>query len=153
MSTTFYGPWVVVLGLNQFDVDLPKRFVISGSENADGIYPVAFGNALVMLVEGAKWQLEIQHISPFDPVVPNGWEPAVVDESMRFVLGDGLIVELRSFARLPVPTPTVFDAQGLMEFTCTSMDPEINPIPTANPFSFTIGEGTTPTGNDYGARY
>ena len=33
----------------------------------------------------------------------------------------------------------------VMTLTCTSMDPEINPIPRANPFSFTIPEGTVPT--------
>jgi hypothetical protein len=144
MATTFYGPWYVVLSLA--DLDFAKRFVISGSENADGIYPVAFGNTLVLSVQGAKWQIEIQYISPFDPA---GWEPAFVDESRKFVLGDGLVVQLDGSARIPVQDPPLFDPQlHLMRLICTSMDPEINPIPTANPFSFTLGEGPYSGGDD-----
>ena len=137
MSTTFYGPWYVVL--SRADFRFAKRFVISGSRNADGVYPVALGNTLVLLVEGARWEIEIQHISPFDSSV--GWQPSFVDESIRFVLGEGLIFELDGSIPIPPRDPPFFDPQlHLMRLTCTSMDPEINPIPSANPFNFTLGE-------------
>lgn len=145
MATTFYGPWYVVLSLP--NRRFAKRFVISGSDNADGIYPVNSDNPLVLSVEGAKWQIEIQYISIF---IPAGWESAFVNESMKFVLGDGLIVELNGSARIPVMDPPLFDPPiHLMRITCTSVDPDINPIPAANPYSFTLGEGSD-SGYEYG---
>lgn len=134
MPTTFYGPWYVVLG--QVNSHTSQRFLISGSDNADGIYPVAFGNVLVLSVQGAKWQIEMQYW-PFDQGA--SWRPSDVRESMKFVLGDGLTVQLDGASRPPVLINPQFRNLVL---TCTSMDPEINPIPTANPYDFTIPHGS-----------
>ena len=64
MATKFYGPWYVVLGL--VNSHFSQRFLISGSDNADGIYPVRYGNTLVLSVQGSEWQIEMQYF-PFDP--------------------------------------------------------------------------------------
>ena len=64
---------------------------------------------------------------------------------MKFVIGDGLIVQLDGAARPPVLINPQFRNMSL---TCTSMDPDINPIPTTNPYSFTIPEGTY-SGSDH----
>lgn len=146
MATTFFGPWYVVLGL--VNSHFSQRFLISGSDNADGIYPVAFGNALVLSVQGAKWQIEMQYF-PFDPGA--SWRPSDVRESMKFVLGDGLIVQLDGAARPPRLINPQFRNLAL---TCISMDPEINPIPAQNPYDFTIPEGTySGGGHCYGQRH
>ncbi|MGB7069967.1 MAG: hypothetical protein WBD22_10785 [Pyrinomonadaceae bacterium] len=132
MATTFYGPWHVVLGL--VNSHFSQRFIISGSDNSDGIYPVAFGNTLVLAIQGGKWQIEVQYF-PFDP--GSTWQPSDVRESMKFVPGEGLILQLDGAARPPVLINPKFHNLAL---TCTSMDPEINPIPTANPYDFTFSE-------------
>ena len=63
MATTFYGPWYVALG--KVNSHFSQRFLISGSANADGVYPVAFGTSLVLSVQGATWRIEMQYF-PFD---------------------------------------------------------------------------------------
>ena len=132
MATTFYGPWHVVLGLVNFHFS--KRFIISKSDNADGIYPVVNGNAIMLSIQGGEWQIQIENL-PFDPGA--SWQPSIVRESMKFVLGEGLIVQLDGLMRFPDSHDLPFH---IVTLTCTSMDPEINPIPTANPFSFTLGD-------------
>jgi hypothetical protein len=144
MATTFYGPWYVVLGRvhSQFR---QQRFIISGSDNADGIYPVTFGNALVLSVQGTQWQIQME-IIPLAIILEGvPWEPSLVRESMKFVLGEGLVVQLDGSFQFEAPDPPTL----VMTLTCTSMDPEINPIPTANPFSFTLGEGSYSGGDNY----
>ena len=140
MATTFYGPWHVVLGRVNAEFS-QQRFVISGSDNADGIYPVTHGNTLVLLVQGAEWRIRLE-IIPLAIVLPGGqWEPSIVRESMKFLVGEGLIVQLDGTFQFEAPDPPT----PVMSLTCTSADPEINPIPSANPFSFTLPEGTVPT--------
>jgi len=139
MATTFYGPWYVVLGV--VNSHFSQRFLISGSDNADGVYPVQFGNRLTLSVQGTKWQIEMQYF-PFGAGA--SWQPSDVRESMKFVLGDGLIVQLDGGARLPVLINPQFRNLAL---TCTSIDQEINPIPTANPYSFTVPEDTNSGGD------
>jgi len=144
MATTFYGPWYVVLGRVHFQFR-QQRFRISGSDNADGIYPVTFGNTLVLPVLGAKWQIQMEGV-PFaiaSAGVP--FEPSIVRESIKFVLGEGLIVQLDGAFQFEAPDPPTV----VLTLICTSMDPEINPIPTANPFSFTLGERSPGGGDDY----
>jgi len=63
---------------------------------------------------------------------------------MKFVLGEGLIVQLDGTFQFELPDPPT----NVMSLICNSMDPEINPIPTANPFSFTLGEGSYSDGDD-----
>lgn len=137
MATTFYGPWYVVLGRVHFQFR-QQRFRISGSDNADGIYPVTLGNTLVLPVLGAKWQIHMEGV-PFaiaSAGVP--FEASTVRESMKFVPGEGLIVQLDGAFQFEAPDPPTV----VLTLVCTSMDPEINPIPTANPHSFTFPEGT-----------
>jgi hypothetical protein len=134
MATTFYGPWYVVLG--QVAGHFSQRFVITGSDNADGVYPVRFGAGLVLAVQGSKWQIEMQYF-PFDPGA--SWRPSTVRESMKFVAGDGLIMQLDGAARPPELINPQFHN---LTITCTSMDPELNPIPGTNPYDFTIPHGS-----------
>jgi hypothetical protein len=132
MATIFYGPWHVVVG--RVNSHFSHRLVISGSSNVDGFYPVAYGSPLVLTVQGARWQIEMQYF-PFEEAAT--WQPSDVRESRMFVPGDGLIVQLDGGARPPVVVNPQFNNLAV---TCTSLDPELNPIPTANPYDFTIPE-------------
>jgi hypothetical protein len=141
MATKFYGPWYVVLGL--VNGHFSQRLLITGSDNADGIYSVRFGNGLVLSVQGSEWQIEMQYF-PFDPSA--SWRPSQVHESMRFLLGDGLVIQLDGAARPPEVINPQFQNLSL---TCTSMDSELNPIPTTNPYDFTIPHSYS---DDHGRR-
>lgn len=136
MAETFFGPWHIVLGL--VNSHFSQSFTISGSENADGRYHVAFGDQLAFPVQGKEWAIQIEWL-PFGPDA--SWQPSDVRRTMKFVAGEGLIVQLDADARLPgLPNP---DYNNLT-LTCISMDPETNPIPTDNPYDFTIPERPSP---------
>ena len=132
MATLFYGPWHVVLG--HVNSHFSQRLVISGSSSADGVYPVAFGAPLVLMVDGPRWQIEMQYF-PFDEDAT--WQPSDVRETRTFLPGDGLIVQLDGAAR---PPALVNPQYKNLAVTCTSLDPDVNPIPTANPYDFTVPE-------------
>ena len=79
-----------------------------------------------------EWTIDLQMRWPYPP---NSWVPAGTVRTTRFIAPDGL------FARLD-PTRGYFGAFFVsMTLLCLSMDPDINPIPTPNPFDFTIPEG------------
>lgn len=132
MAEMFFGPWHIVVGL--VNSHFSQSFTISGSDNADDRYPVAFGQALELSVQGEQWQLQLAWF-PFGP--GGSWQPSDVRRTTKFVPGAGLIVQLDAAARPPGSASPNFNNCGL---TCTSLDPETNPIPTSNPYDFTIPE-------------
>jgi hypothetical protein len=133
MAETFFGPWYLVLGL--VNSHFSQSFTISGSQNADGRYDVAFGDPLEFAVQGEEWRLQMEYF-PFDPDAT--WRPSDVRSTMSFVPGEGLIVQVNGAARPPgTPAPH----HDNLVLTLTSMDPATNPIPASNPYDFTIPEG------------
>ena len=132
MAETFYGPWQIVLV--RVNSHVAQRFVISGSDNADGPYHVAFGEPLTVQVQGQAWQLGTQFF-PFEPAVD--WQPGAVRRTTRFEPKQGLIVQLDGASHPPSSSSTSFNNLTLI---CTCMDPETNPIPADNPYDFTLPE-------------
>ena len=128
MTETFYGPWRIVL--TNANSHFAQRMVITGSDDADGAYPIAFGQPLDVAASGARWQLETQ----FFPFGGPAWEPGDIRRSTRFEMPTGLIVQLDGAAR-PPGTGTTFTNLTLI---CSCLDPETNPIPGPNPYDFTI---------------
>jgi hypothetical protein len=135
MAETFFGPWVIVLDYTDTD----ERFTISGSDNADGSYPVGEGDLLEIEVAGEDWRIQIER-HPF-PGTGN-WK---IRRTTQFVAGKGpgkgLVVKLDAERRTLVEDGGVFfPGVKRMKLTCTSTDPATNPIPTPNPYDFTIPE-------------
>ncbi|MGB9928261.1 MAG: hypothetical protein ACPK85_07615 [Methanosarcina sp.] len=132
MAETFFGPWrIVVTFVNSHFL---QSFTIFGSENADGRYNVSFGNPLELTVQGEKWEIQIEWF-PFAPDA--SFQPSAVRRTTKFIAGEGLIVKLDADAQSPGSLNHDYDNLTLI---CTSMNPEINPIPTNNPYDFTIPE-------------
>lgn len=132
MDETFYGPWRIVL--TSANSHFAQRMLISGSDDADGEYRIAFGQVLDVTASGAQWRLQTQ----FFPFGGPDWEPGDMRRSTRFEAPTGLIVQIDGAAREP-GTGTTFTNLTLI---CTCLDPETNPIPAPNPYDFTIhGEG------------
>ncbi len=132
MAETFHGPWRIVL--THVNSHFAQSVVVSRSDNADGRYDVAFGDALEILVQGSQWQLETQYY-PFAGGA--GWQPGDVRRATRFEPKHGMIVQLDGAARPPGSSGTAFNNLTLV---CTCMDPQTNPIPADNPYDFTIPE-------------
>lgn len=126
MAETFFGPWRVVF--ERHNLYYRERFVISGSDNADGEYEGYLGIPVVPIditVSGAEWTIDLQLVG--GPALPE-WQSFDVVRVTQFVAPEGLTVRLTT-------------QYHNMTVLCISMDPDINPIPTPNPFDFTIPEG------------
>lgn len=133
MATTFFGPWRVVV--KEFDPSPQQGFMISGSDDADGFYVPEAGVPMVVPVSGAEWTIDLQMLSPFEPV---GWFSFEAVRTTRFMAPDGLTVRLNHGGdHVLFLGPFVLS----MTLLCISMDPELNPIPTPNPFEFTFPGG------------
>jgi hypothetical protein len=130
MAETFYGSWRVNLG--EVDLFFRQRFVITGSENADGRHYVQAGGPVDIQVNGDVWSIDME-IEPFPPQGSDeGWDTRTIGRAMSFTAQDGLIVKL-----------TVAGQPGF-SLICTSLDPAIKPNPTPNPYDFTLPEHGSP---------
>jgi hypothetical protein len=127
MTETFYGPWKIVLV--HVNSHFSQSVEITGSDNADGRYDVAFGQPFELDVAGAEWQLELAYW-PFGGV--GGWQGSQTRRATEFRDPEGLVVQIdgdNSAAAHP-------DYDNLT-LVCTSRDPAVNPNPTPNPYDFT----------------
>ena len=132
MTETFYGPWRVVL--TQANSHFSQRMLIEGSDNSDGEYRIAFGQAVDVEVRGAEWRLTTQ----FFPFGGPSWEAGDVRRSTRFEPVGGLLVQLDGASR-PPGSGTTFTNLTLI---CSCLDPERTPslprIPMTSPFPNTV---------------
>lgn len=130
MSENFFGPWQITVG--QVNTYAYQSFTISGSENADGRYTL-FGEdpaTIEVIVQGKEWAIEPEWLNLGADYVPSD-----VRRATKFVVNQGIIVTLDAY--IPdFPHPI----GGNLTLICTSLDPETNPIPTSNPYDFTIHE-------------
>jgi len=146
IEETFHGPWLVTM--TNSIVGRSMSVAVAGSEGADGRYVIdSDTETFEVFVDGGRWTIEID--------VDDGgtWVPAEAspetDEGgarrrMRFEAGRGLIVSLETGSwawhdDLGVPFSDIFRPGIRLE--CVSQDPSTNPIPTANPFDFTLPHG------------
>jgi hypothetical protein len=82
-------------------------------------------------VQGTEWRIQTE----FYPFGGPAWTAGDIRRSTRFELQQGLIVQLDGAARPPGTGGTTFNNLTLI---CTCLDPETNPIPSGNPYDFTI---------------
>ncbi len=132
MSETLYGPFRVVL--DGGDIWPPQRVTISGSTNADGAHLIDFDQPLDLAVDGEEWMVDVEFFKEFPDAE---WITAVFTRSTGFVPKEGLMVELMFGLN---NSPSLGEFRPSIRLVCTSADPETNPIPTGNPYDFTIPE-------------
>jgi hypothetical protein len=128
MAETFFGPWRIVV--KEFVPISQPRFVISGSDNADGAYRPQEGVPMGVEATGAEWTVELQIVWGFGA---HTWSSYHVLRTTQFDASEGLLVRLDHRRSL--------FSEITLSLLCISMDPDINPVPTPNPFDFTIPEG------------
>lgn len=130
MSETLYGPWQIVLA--HINSHFSQSVEITGSDNADGRYDVAFGQPFELDVTGSEWQIELAYW----PFGGPDWERSQTRKLTEFRDLVGLVVQIdgdNSAAAHP-------DYDNLT-LVCTSRDPAVNPNPTPNPYDFTYPRG------------
>ncbi len=124
MAETFFGPWRIVV-IEELGPPWPWEFVISGSDNADGVYVAEQLDPMGIAVTGVEWTIELVMLPNF-LIKPT--------RATQFVVPDGLTVHL-------ISVPIGIGVRRYFLLRCISMDPEVHPIPTPNPFDFTIPGG------------
>jgi hypothetical protein len=111
MAEPFFGPWH----------HIRQCFVILGSDFADGRYLAdPGGDPWDLTVRGREWTIGFE---TWRDGPDEGWEPDTATRETRFEPPEGLSV--------------VLDSRIGMRVICTSLDREINPEQTENPFDFT----------------
>jgi hypothetical protein len=143
---TFFGPWLVQV--DKVDVSPEQSFVITGSDGADGRYPVAYGEPFEVSVDGAAWTVEIDELD-HDVWTPATAQPPVAEGGARritkFDPADGLIALLGTGSHAYETLMGDIWYLG-MRLRCISKDPETNPNPMPNPYDFTIPHGPSREG-------
>lgn len=148
MAETFHGRWRIRvtkgLGLTSF--------VVIGSDDADGRHRVEGRSgpapAMELTVRGARWTVAIEED------VNGSWMPAVAQfpansdgprRSTKFVPGPGLTVTLETGGASWHPDLgdplSAFLVVPLVRLECVCLDETTNPIPTPNPYDFTVPHG------------
>jgi hypothetical protein len=129
MTETFYGPWsVAVVGK---DSNFDQRFVITGSDTADGGYAGVVGFSIG--VTGDEWTLTMDWLDS------NQFRPSRIERAARYDVRDALIVTLGADDG---PEATADRDFNDMVLVLRSEDPALDALrPSGNPYDFTITEG------------
>ena len=129
MAETFFGPWTVeVVGVESA---FSQRFVITGSDSADGAYDGTMG--VMVQVGGEEWRLDLE----WNDNAGSGWQPSGVRRGADFSISDGLTVTLGADDNVEAVRDHDFNDVGL---ACHSLDPAVDPPATDPPLDFTITE-------------
>jgi hypothetical protein len=129
MGETFFGRWHV-LGRSELSFFF-ERFIVSGSENADGTFELADdGTPINLDVSGSEWKIQFEA-----RLESTDWFPYDPDRATRFVLHQGLTVVLATPAPIK-PSGLVFAHRLVVE--CISLDPTLSPPMSPNPFDFSL---------------
>jgi len=143
MTQRFSGPWVIATtGVSRFG---SHRFVIQGSDNADGEYGLRWPDELPQVsVSGGDWTLQIQRLTgdqwsqdEANPPLPDGGETSTVafttETGLVRTIGTGTLAYL-------VPLPPGSLGPSGARLRCTSRDPDLSPGPMPPHPDFTVGE-------------
>jgi hypothetical protein len=129
MTESFYGPWsVTVLSKEAF---FDQRFIVTGSANADGIYPGVPGTGPGP-VTGTVWTIACE----WNDNAGSGWQPSGVKRFARYTVAEGLVVELGADDN--VEAARDYDYNDMV-LACISQDPDLTPLHPVPPFyDFTV---------------
>jgi len=144
VTQRFSGSWTItVKGVAPYPA---LRYVIAGSDDADGAHAVPFlGEHPPTVVHGGDWTLQIQYLADEAtdcwmqddafPAVPGGGERSTA----AFDIQHGLVrqVGTGSLAWDGPPPPGAFRFSGV-RLVCTSQDPDLNPGPLPPHPDFTL---------------
>lgn len=89
MAITMQGAWTI--SVKSKNASFPQRFLIQGSDSADGIYPGEPGSPAVN-VTGAQWSITIQH----NPNGPVSWLPSAERVTNPVLSGSQLTFDIQS---------------------------------------------------------
>jgi hypothetical protein len=128
MDISFSGRWLIqVTGTNP---STPYRYVISGSNESDGVYPPNPGDTLQ--VDGQTWLITLE-----SNITGLAWQPSTGQDTVTYTPDQGLVKTLISTDITPVSDQN----PHFLFLTCRSLDPDLNPRIPADPvFDFTITE-------------
>jgi hypothetical protein len=88
MAITMQGAWTLSVTTNT--AAFPQRFVIQGSDAADGAYDGTVGNTVH--VTGAQWSVSVQH----NPAGPVSWTPSAERMTTPTLAGGQVRFDIRS---------------------------------------------------------
>ena len=136
MAEVFYGTWTVEVLAK--DAAFSQRFVIAGSDAADGDYPGAIGTPPVS-VAGQRWTLALE----WNDDAGSGWLPSDVRRtSAVFTLQDGLVVVLGADDNFEQFRDHDFNDVVLR---CHNVDPALTPWhPPISTLDFTLRKRRRP---------
>lgn len=130
MSETFYNEWAI--HVDQNNALYSQRFVISRSASSDGSYAASLGMSPVT-VSGEEWTLAME----WNDNNSSGWQASRIRRSAEYTVQGGFTIVLAADDG-PAPGDQDFDDLVLI---CKSLDPTTDPpLPTSNPYDFTISE-------------
>jgi hypothetical protein len=97
-----------------------QRYIISGSDRADGTYPADVGTPQIQ-VSGEEWTLTLQ----WNNNAGSGWQPSrVIRRNVNFTVEDGLVLELGADDNWVQIADNDFDDVVLR---CQNIDPHLIP--------------------------
>ena len=132
---TLYGPWrlEVVEVRDSPTVPRSQRFIIEGSDSADGFYRAAVGDTLA--VTGAEWRVGMEWLEP----VHGDWHENELLRSATFDVERGTLVTLGGGRGTLPPAEAIWRD---LVIVCESQDPDLNPDepPGGAPFEFSFPE-------------
>lgn len=89
MAITMQGAWTI--SVKSKNASFPQRFLIQGSDSADGVYPGETGSPAVN-VTGAQWSITIQH----NPTGPVTWLPSAERVTNPALAGSQITFDIQS---------------------------------------------------------
>ncbi|MDQ3756232.1 MAG: hypothetical protein M3394_00035 [Actinomycetota bacterium] len=126
---TFFGPWEVTVFSKEAWFD--ERFVISGSDASDGVYPGVAGTG-PGAVTGARWTVAFE----WNDKESSGWQPSGVRRFPTYTVDDALVITLGVDDNYEHLRDGDFDD---LVVTCKSLNPQHAPLhPINNPYDFTL---------------
>jgi hypothetical protein len=124
MSKVFYGPWNLTV-LSK-DAWFDQRFVITGSDNADGVYPAVPGTG-PGLVTGDEWTVSCE----WNDNTSSGWQPSDMRHFARYTVTEGFVIELGADDNYDEFRD---DDYNDMVVICVNQDPQLTPLHPVTPF-------------------
>lgn len=124
MGEVLYGPWNVTVLSKEAWFD--QRFIITGSVNADGVYPGIPGTG-PGLVTGDEWTVSFE----WNDNTSSGWQPSDVRHFARYTVTEGFVVELGADDNYEQFRDRDYND---MVLTCVNQDPALTPLHPVTPF-------------------
>ena len=129
----FFGNWNVQV-LHK-DAWFDERFVVTGSDTADGAY-MGIPGAGPGPVTGGEWIISME----WNDNAGSGWRPSDIRRTADYTIADGLVVFLGADDNYPALRDGDYND---MIVVCRNLDPSLQPLhPLTNPYDFSLPRET-----------